>query len=77
MAGRITSDDYLDALDRWCQSVAEDGRACVRHNRALALLDQDRGMVFDAANIAVSAGPEPCWTYARPRNTLGRKRGRD
>jgi hypothetical protein len=76
MAGRITTEDYLDALERWCQIVAEDGRACVRYNRALALLDQDRGMVLDAANIAVSAGPKPRWTYARPRNTLGRKQGR-
>jgi hypothetical protein len=77
MAGRITTYDFLDALDRWCQSVAEDGRACVRYNRALALLDQDRGIVLDAANIAVSAGPKPRRTYARPHNTLGRKQGRD
>jgi hypothetical protein len=38
-------------------------------NRAIALLDQDRGIVLDAANVTVSDGPTPRRPYAKPRNT--------
>jgi hypothetical protein len=69
LTGRVTTEDYLDALNGWCLSVAEEDRACVRYNRALALMDQDQGMLLDAANIAVSEGPKPRRTYARPIDT--------
>jgi hypothetical protein len=52
--GTLNIDRYLEAVNRWASAVALEGQYRVRYNTAIAALEEAKGTLLDAANIAVA-----------------------
>jgi hypothetical protein len=52
--GAINIDRYLEAVSRWAAALALEGQSRARYNTAIAALEEAKGTLLDAANIAVA-----------------------
>jgi hypothetical protein len=66
--GKITIDRYLDAVNRWATSVAQEADFKMRYNSAIAALEETKGSLLDSKHITVVEGPKPDPSAVAPRD---------
>ncbi len=57
--GTISIDRYLDAVNRWSDSVASEAQFKTSYNISIAALEEAKGTLLAYNNIAVAEGPNP------------------